>query len=205
VQRRLLIGAAAGLAAAIAGGVIALGLAQPHPSKLPAATVSRPVPAVTSLPAPQPSPSASAAVSAPGPVAISSQITEAPVITFTSPPAAPAPTPPSRPPAPGTLSVSENTGVGLPPGAVGCYGTSVINTGSLTLQAIGGPVTWTATVTAAALISGQPGNITVSPASGTLAAGQAQTVAVTCNPLEPYSAGEITFEPGSEYVPIYGP
>jgi RNA polymerase sigma factor (sigma-70 family) len=88
------------------------------------------------------------------------------------------------PPAPGTLSVSPSSLV-----------LSLGGSGSFTLTASGGPVNWSVSES-----SGLVGNLTVSPSSGTLAAGQSTTISVSAGLLT--LDGSLTVEPGGTTVSV---
>ena len=112
-------------------------------------------PPVTTSPAGPPSPTSTSPQSpTPGPS------TSAPAPATPGPTSSPAP-----PPTPGTLAVS-------PAG-----GSLRVNPGrgaTITLTAVGGPVSWTAADTS----GGTNGELTISPASGDLAAGRSVTVTI---------------------------
>jgi RNA polymerase sigma factor (sigma-70 family) len=148
------------------------------PASAPATSPSDPA---TSPPASRPatpSPSASATTpAAPPPTTAQPIQNPAPRPTRTTRPApAPRPSPrPSRsptptppPPPPGTLTVSAaNVVLQVPPNGE-------FPTGSFTLTATGGPVSYSITFP-----SGSAPELSVTPSSGTLAAGQSQTITVT--------------------------
>jgi hypothetical protein len=91
----------------------------------------------------------------------------------------------------GTLSVSPGRlGLGLSLG--GSW------TGTLKLTAAGGPVTYHVTVPASLL-----GDVTVSPSSGSLAAGRSAHIKVTAGGGALLSTSEITVHPGGRRVAIY--
>jgi hypothetical protein len=95
-----------------------------------------------------------------------------------------APTSGSSPSA-GTLAVSPTT-VLLSP----------LLGGSLTLTASGGPVSWSVSAPASLL-----GELTVSPASGTLSAGGTATVTITVSGLLSLDS-QLTVEPGGRAVTV---
>jgi RNA polymerase sigma factor (sigma-70 family) len=110
-----------------------------------------------------------------------------PAAPATTPAAAPSTAPPSSapPPAAGTLAVSP-TAVLLSP----------LLGGSLTLTASGGPVSWSIAAPASLL-----GELTVSPASGTLRAGGSATVTISVSGLLSL-ASQLTVEPGGQTVTV---
>ncbi len=128
------------------------------------------------------SPSPSASSSAPG------TSTSPPPGHSTSPSPTPTSTSPTPTPTPGTLSESPST-VRLPDA-----GSST----TFTLTASGGPVTYSVTDTAGPYL-------VVSPASGTLAAGQTVTITVQANPNNPPPsfANDLTISPGGISVTVY--
>jgi RNA polymerase sigma factor (sigma-70 family) len=93
--------------------------------------------------------------------------------------------PPPPPPAQGTLSVTP-TAIVLSP----------LLGGSLTVTASGGPVTWSITESSSLI-----GRLTVSPSSGTLAAGQSATVALSVSGLASLDS-QLTVNPGGIAVTI---
>jgi len=105
-----------------------------------------------------------------------------------SPPASPpASSPPASPPstAPGTLSVSPATVVLTP-----------LLGSTLTLTAEGGPVSWSISEPASLL-----GELVVSPASGSLAAGQSVQVSITVSGLASLDT-TLTVNPGGQAVTV---
>jgi hypothetical protein len=68
--------------------------------------------------------------------------------------------------------------------------------GTLTLTANGGPVTWSVSVPASLL-----GSLTVTPAAGTLAAGQSATVSIGVAGLATLDA-QLTVSPGAQVVTV---
>jgi RNA polymerase sigma factor (sigma-70 family) len=101
----------------------------------------------------------------------------------TSTPASSSSAPP--PPAPGTLTVTP-TSLLLTP----------LLGSSISLTASGGPVTWSISESSSLL-----GHLTVSPASGTLAAGQTATVSVTAGSVVSL-LGQLTVNPGGITVTV---
>jgi RNA polymerase sigma factor (sigma-70 family) len=193
---------AAALAVVIAGGAVVLAFAlgghgRPAPATLsaghPAVAAASPGTAgVGSLPGttgarrhhrgrpagPTASPSTPAATAAASTPATSRRVST-PARPPASPPTTPAGTPSQSapPPSPGTLTAAPGTVRLVPDGAHNAY------QGSFMLTAAGGPVSYTISDPAPA------GTLSVSPASGTLAAGQSVTITATA----PYPGGPPTF------------
>jgi RNA polymerase sigma factor (sigma-70 family) len=128
------------------------------------------------------SPSPTASAPAPG------TSTSPPPGHSTSPSPAPTSTSPTPTPTPGTLSESPST-VRLPDAG---------SSATFTLTAAGGPVTYSVTDPAGSYL-------VVSPASGTLAAGQTVTITVQANPNNPPPsfANDLTVSPGGISVTVY--
>ena len=122
-----------------------------------------------------------------GPTAIPSTAGPGGTGTGSQPVTAPAPatTPALATLGRGTLTVSPKT-VLLSP----------VLGGSFTLTASGGPVGWTITEPASLI-----GRLTVSPASGTLSAGDSATVTITVNGLATLDA-QLTVNPGGQQVTV---
>ena len=128
-------------------------------------------------------------VSAPGPW--TSPPGDAPDPGRSSQPPSPSPSPP--PASPGTLAVS-TTAVTLTQGAGGTY------SGSFTITAQGGDVS------GYSIANPAPGNLTVSPSGGTLAAGQSVTVSVTViSSTGLASETDLTVNPGGLTVAVLYP
>jgi RNA polymerase sigma factor (sigma-70 family) len=143
------------------------------PTTPPLATTSQAgPPAPTSTPARSPTPGQSPT---PGP----STTTPAPGTPATPGPTSSPASSPTTPP--GTLAVSP---------AGGSLGINPNRVATITLTAVGGPVSWSAAQT-----SGHTsGQLTISPASGDLAAGQSVTVTIRANP---HANGQVvTVTPG---------
>jgi RNA polymerase sigma factor (sigma-70 family) len=100
-------------------------------------------------------------------------------------PTAPASAVASTPPSPGTLAVSPSTVLLTP-----------LLGGSMTLTASGGPVSWSIDEPSSLL-----GQLIVSPASGTLNAGESATVTITVNGLASVDT-QLTVEPGGHAVTV---
>jgi RNA polymerase sigma factor (sigma-70 family) len=126
----------------------------------------------------------------PSPTRTSSSPTPKPASSSPTPkPTSPSPTTSTStssapPPAPGTLSVSP-TSILL----------SLGGSADITLTASGGPVTWSIAESSSLI-----GELTVSPASGTLAAGQSTTVSLSAGLLT--VAGSLTIDPGGITVSV---
>jgi RNA polymerase sigma factor (sigma-70 family) len=155
-------------------------------SPAPTAGGSPPPPGGPSPSTPAPSSGRGTAPGSPAPPTSSATATS----TATSPPtstatAAPPPPPPPPPPAQGTLSVTPTTIVLSP-----------LLGGSLTVTASGGPVTWSITEPSSLI-----GKLTVSPSSGTLAAGQSATVALSVSGLASVDS-QLTVNPGGIGVTV---
>lgn len=119
----------------------------------------------------------------PGTVPASGPATGPATVTATAPARATAPA--SSPPPAGTLSVSPTTVLVSP-----------LLGGSLRLTASGGPVSWSLSEPASLA-----GRLTVSPASGTLAAGGSVTVAITVSGLASLDT-QLTVSPGGQLVTV---
>lgn len=145
------------------------------------------VPVVTVKPAAQPSPGSSATPTggASSPSAAPSSSSPAAPPPSSSSPAAPPPPSSSSPPAQGTLTVSPGTVVLTP-----------LLGSSITLTAEGGPVSWSISEPASLL-----GGLTVSPSSGTLAAGQSTTVSISVSGLASLDT-TLTVNPGNHPVTV---
>jgi RNA polymerase sigma factor (sigma-70 family) len=159
----------------------------------PSPTTSSPAPAVTAtMPAPPLVPPAPAPTTGPPPQS------PAPRPSPTRRPSpgpsrSPAPTPtpaPTPPPAPGTLSVSTTSlTLTLPP-------TGGVPAGSFTLTASGGPVAY-----AISFPANLAPTLSVSPSSGSLAAGRSVTITVTWN-AETLLGTQLTIDPGGLSVGV---
>jgi RNA polymerase sigma factor (sigma-70 family) len=108
-----------------------------------------------------------------------------PFSTPPSTPSSPAGSQAAAPPAAGTLTVSPTTVLLSPPVS-----------GSLTLTAGGGPVSWSISVPTSLL-----GELTVSPASGTLSPGGSATVTITVTGLASLDSS-LTVQPGAQVVTV---
>ena len=117
-----------------------------------------------------------------------------------APPSSASPKPSS--PAPSTSTPASSTSAPPPPapGTLTVTPTSLLLTpllgSSISLTASGGPVTWSITESSSLL-----GHLTVSPASGTLAAGQTATVSVTAGSVVSLF-GQLTLNPGGITVTV---
>jgi len=126
---------------------------------------------------------------------VASPTTPAPSTTATSPAKSPSPTSPAPstrtstptppPPQQGTLAVSPTTIVLSP-----------LTGSSITLTASGGPVSWSVSESGSLL-----GDLSVAPASGTLAAGQSTSVTVNAGTLASLDS-QITINPGGHEVTV---
>jgi RNA polymerase sigma factor (sigma-70 family) len=206
----LLLGGTAHLTAAAHGAASASPVVTTGP---PTPSGSDPTAARSAPPSPRPS-SASATASAPGvPAPPARTAPPSPPPRSSPPPATPRPTPsrpvpsprpsapttsPPPPVRPGTLEETPGTVQLAQSQAGGPY------SGTFTLTAVGGPVTFAVDV--------PPGEsfLSVSPASGELSAGQAQTVTVASTPSPdgspPPEAGVLTVNPGDTTVTVlYSP
>jgi RNA polymerase sigma factor (sigma-70 family) len=165
-----------------------------HPA---AVTVTITVPAKPAASPTLPTPTASSTSASP---------TTVPVIVASSasptPSTSPTPTPsPSPSPLPGTLQVSATPVKPSPSPSA----SPTVYTGTFTLKAAGGTVTYSISVPAA-----EKGYLTLTPATGTLKAGQQQviavkiTVPVSPSPKPPY-VNTATVNPGAIVVTIYYP
>ncbi len=104
---------------------------------------------------------------------------------ITPTPTAAATAAPSASPSAGTLTVSPTTVLLTP-----------LLGGTLTLTAKGGPVSWSVSGPTSLL-----GQLTVSPAAGTLSAGQSVTLRITVNGLASLDS-QLTIEPGGQVVTV---
>lgn len=160
----------------------------PTATATPSAT---PTPSATATPSVTASPSATASATAsgrPGPSSSASP-TGTPATGGTSAPPAPKPSVTTTRPAQGTLAVSPSTVMVSP-----------FQSGSVTLTAEDGPVSWSIASSSAAL--------TLSATSGTLAAGQSVTVSVTAQDTgQRRFSAELTVSPGDEVITVefFGP
>jgi RNA polymerase sigma factor (sigma-70 family) len=117
-----------------------------------------------------------------------------------APPSSASPKPSS--PAPSTSTPASTTSAPPPPapGTLTVTPTSLLLTpllgSSISLTASGGPVTWSITESSSLL-----GHLTVSPASGTLTAGQTATVSVTAGSVVSL-LGQLTLNPGGITVTV---
>jgi RNA polymerase sigma factor (sigma-70 family) len=135
-------------------------------------------------PSPSPRPTVSGgrtatAVPATGPAS------DTPFSAPTSTPSPPAGSQAGAPPAAGTLTVSPTAVLLSPPVS-----------GSLTLTAGGGPVSWSVSVPTSLL-----GKLTVSPASGTLSPGGSATVTISVTGLASLDSS-LTVQPGAQVVTV---
>ncbi len=126
-------------------------------------------------------PGASRSPSPATPIAASS--TPAPAPTGTASSSSPAP-----PPAPGTLALSTGT--------LRLVSVKGVATAKFTLTAQGGPVSYSVTPGGALA-----GSMTVTPASGTLAAGASATITVTSTSLVALD-GQLTVNPGGQTIAV---
>ncbi len=197
-----LIAAVALLVLGGAGAYVLLGnknhdvsLRRPAASSPVITTVSPSAPGSATSPAP--SATTTSGTSGPAPPSSAPSASSSAPGTSTSPPPGhstrPSPTSSSSPtptptPTPGTLSES--------PSSVRLADAS--STATFTLTASGGPVTYSITDAAGAYL-------TVSPASGTLAAGQTVTITVAANPNSPPPTfvNTLTVNPGGISVTVY--
>jgi hypothetical protein len=151
---------------------------------------SGPVPSTSGRSVPVPSLAGS---TGPGPSAVpgpsGSTVPAASSGTPTSAATSPASSPAATVVIQGTLSVS--------PGTLDLVAVNATATGTLTLTAEGGPIGHYS-VTVASAVAGE---ITVSPSSGSLAAGASETVTVTSDSLLAVDA-QILVEPGSHTVTV---
>ena len=203
----LTAGAAAALLLLLAGGAMLAANLLHHPghpaadtlaagSPTPSATLPAllPTPTASSPPAPSPSHSAKPTVvptlaTAPPPV---------PTVSLTpSPTQKPTPKPTPKPkPTPGTLAASP---VRVALSAVTSANGQTTWQGTFTLTASGGPVKgYTISVPAQ-----YAGELTVSPASGSLAAGQSVPVTVSAASASLFSTATLTVDPGGISVTVY--
>lgn len=195
---------ATGVVAAVVAAVFTFTLVgfRQHPLAAAQPTAGdRPAPAstrspVTDLPTPTPTPHASRTKkpqSPKAPALAATHRTASPSATPSgsqlpapapSPTVSPAPSspPPFSSPAPGTLAVSTEV-LDLSPSQP---------SGTITLTAQGGPVTWSIS---------QPGELAVSPAEGSLAEGQSVQVTVTAESATAFSA-DLTVSPGGQTVTV---
>jgi RNA polymerase sigma factor (sigma-70 family) len=148
----------------------------------PTASVTTPA-----APLPQPPPTTAQPIAPPAPRP--TRTTQPPHTPRPSPSPSRSPTPPPPPP-PGTLTVSATSVVLQVPPNGG------IPTGSFTLTANGGPVTYSI-----ALPAGSAPTLAVTPSSGTLAAGQTQTITVTWSAESSLNA-QLTISPGGATVNV---
>jgi RNA polymerase sigma factor (sigma-70 family) len=117
-----------------------------------------------------------------------------------APPSSASPKPSS--PAPSTSTPASSTSAPPPPapGTLTVTPTSLLLTpllgSSISLTASGGPVTWSITESSSLV-----GHLTVSPASGTLAAGQTATISVTAGSVVSL-LGQLTVNPGGITVAV---
>jgi RNA polymerase sigma factor (sigma-70 family) len=202
--------AAAALLLLLGGGALAAAHLLHPPGRLAAGTLaagSRTPPA-TPPATPPVTPALPLTPTPPGPTRAAAKTpppTVAPTLVTAVPPPAsppgpvPTPTPkptPKPPPKPGTL-VSSAAVVRLAQAAPGGP-----YTGAFTLTAQGGPVTFTITSQAPA------GELTVSPATGRLAAGGTVTVTITAPAQDPAGGvyqTSVTADPGSLVITVYYP
>ncbi len=127
---------------------------------------------------------AAASPSSAPPTSVAVSSTPAPTATRTATtPAAPPP-----PPAPGTLSLSTGT--------LRLVSVKGVATAKFTLTARGGPVSYSITPG-----SSLAGSVSVSPGSGTLAAGASVTVTVTSTSLVALN-GQLTVNPGGQTIAV---
>ncbi len=129
-------------------------------------------------------PGASRSPVPPTPVAASSS----PAPTATGTGTVPSSSPPAPPPAPGTLALSTGT--------LRLVSVKGVATAKFTLTARGGPVSYSVTPGGALA-----GSMTVTPSSGTLAAGASVTVTVTSTSLIALD-GQLTVNPGGQRIAV---
>jgi RNA polymerase sigma factor (sigma-70 family) len=150
------------------------------PAATPAATPSASPSSGTASPTPSQQRTSAPASSA------TTSATAAPAISqAAAPPAAPQPSTPATSPVQGTLGVSPSSVRVVAPFA-----------STITLTAHGGPVTWSVSVPSAAA-----GQLSVSPSSGTLSAGQSVTISVSARNANSFRT-TLTFSPGGHQVAV---
>jgi RNA polymerase sigma factor (sigma-70 family) len=163
-------------ASAVAAAHPGKGSAAATPSRAPSQPAATPTPSLVTTTTTSPSTVPTTASPTPPP-------SKSPTPTPTT--ASPTPTPtPTPKPTPGTLNVNPPGGhLRIPQGGA-----------TIWLSAQGGPVTWSITV------SGGPGDVSVSPSSGTLAEGRSVPVTITASHWA--SGDQVTVSPGGTVFTI---
>jgi len=133
-----------------------------------------------------PTPVSASSSGAPTPVAASSS--PVPSATSTAPASSPPASTPAPPPAAGTLALSTGT--------LRLVSVKGVATAKFTLTARGGPVSYSITPG-----SSLAGRLSVTPSSGTLAAGASVTVTVTSTSLVALN-GQLTVNPGGQTITV---